>query len=359
MMSGVAETRSPGAARRAHPRCFTPEWLLTIFTASFIVSVAIGGAALAIDDARPAMPSALAAKTLLLDAARAGDRVVAVGAYGHVLLSDDDGLTWRQATSVPTRATLTGVTFVGEREGWAVGHDAVILATTDGGEHWTLQHRDTGADGPLFSIWLDGAGRGLAVGAYGQALSTDDGGVTWRPTRVGGPEEDWHLNELFEATGEALYVAAEGGRVYRSVDGGRSWEPRPSAYAGSFWGGLVLSDGRMMVFGMRGHAFSSDDGGASWEALPQVSRSSLAAAAELDGGEVIVAGLAGSLLMSRDGARSFVAMTRPERQGANAVLPLASGGGVLLFGEGGVSRLSSADLRALETATSNEGVEQP
>ena len=296
-----------------------------------------------------AVPSALAARSLLLDAVRAGDRIVAVGTRGHVLLSDDDGVTWRQAAHVPSRTTLTGVAFVDARRGWAVGHDATVLATDDGGEHWQVQHRDVTAAGPLFSVWLDGAGRGIAVGAYGQALETDDGGASWRPLRVGGPEEDWHLNELFEAGDGTLWIAAEKGRVYRSVDGGRGWEPRPSSYPGSFWGGLSLSGGRLLVFGMRGNAFASDDGGATWQPLPKISKHSLAAAVELASGDVVIAGLGGSLLVSRDGGRRFEASILPERKGANAVLPLTRDpGGLLLFGEGGVRRLEAAELRALE-----------
>ena len=79
-------------------------------------------------DAGPeyAMQSALAAESLLLDATYANGRLIAVGEFGHIVLSDDRGATWRQAESVPTQATLTGVTFVGEEVGFAVGHADLI-----------------------------------------------------------------------------------------------------------------------------------------------------------------------------------------------------------------------------------------
>ena len=64
-----------------------------------------------------ATPSPRAARSLLLDVARAGDRIVAVGEWGYVVLSDDGGVTWRQAREVPTRVTLTGVYFVDARRG--------------------------------------------------------------------------------------------------------------------------------------------------------------------------------------------------------------------------------------------------
>src|SRR5262245_5090243 len=60
---------------------------------------------------KPAEQAPLAATSLLLDLAVAGDRYVAVGERGHVLLSDDHGATWRQAKSVPTRVMLTAVFF--------------------------------------------------------------------------------------------------------------------------------------------------------------------------------------------------------------------------------------------------------
>ena len=66
----------------------------------------------------------LAGSSLLLDLAFAGQRMVAVGERGHVMLSDDQGATWRQAKSVPTRVLLTAVFFVDSEYGWAVGHDA-------------------------------------------------------------------------------------------------------------------------------------------------------------------------------------------------------------------------------------------
>ena len=69
---------------------------------------------------------------------RAGDRLVAVGQRGHVVVSSDGGATWKQA-QVPVSSDLVAVYFVDAKQGWAVGHDGVILHTADGGEYWELQ----------------------------------------------------------------------------------------------------------------------------------------------------------------------------------------------------------------------------
>jgi photosystem II stability/assembly factor-like uncharacterized protein len=101
-----------------------------------------------------ASPTALYAKALMLHAARAGKRLVAVGEYGIVIVSDDSGQSWRQAGSVPTRTTLTSVYFVDERQGWAVGHGGVVLASEDGGDTWVRQAGKTDGADILFSVWF-------------------------------------------------------------------------------------------------------------------------------------------------------------------------------------------------------------
>jgi photosystem II stability/assembly factor-like uncharacterized protein len=58
----------------------------------------------------PATKAILAEKSLLLAIAPIGDeKLVAVGQYGHILLSEN-GDTWQQA-KVPSRTTLTNVYF--------------------------------------------------------------------------------------------------------------------------------------------------------------------------------------------------------------------------------------------------------
>src|SRR5690554_1121911 len=145
-----------------------------------------------------AMASELAAESLLLDATYAGDRLIAVGEFGHIVLSDDRGATWRQAASVPTQATLTGVTFIGENVGFAVGHDATILRTTDAGENWELVYNDTESEMAFMTVYFESEKRGFAMGAFSFVVETNDGGETWEERSLSeGTLDDFHLNKLF------------------------------------------------------------------------------------------------------------------------------------------------------------------
>ena len=292
--------------------------------------------------AETAVQAPLAIESLLLDGAAVGSRLVVVGARGHVLVSTDAGASWTQA-EVPTRVLLTAVHMHDERTGWAVGHDAVILRTGDGGATWSLVHQAPEEELPLLDVWFRDADTGFAVGAYGYFLATGDGGETWIPRTVS--ENDFHLNALVPVAGPAsqrLFIAAEAGVAYRSDDGGATWRELSSPYAGSWFGGLALDEDQVLLAGLRGHLFRSADGGETWTEVATHTRATLTGAVRLPSGRIIVTGLEGSVLTSDDGGRSVAGSRLESRAGISAALPLADGG-VLLVGEFGVRRWPGTD----------------
>jgi photosystem II stability/assembly factor-like uncharacterized protein len=153
-------------------------------------------------------PAPLASRSLLLDVASQGEQIIVVGDRGHILVSDDGGEGWTQVR-VPTRSMLTAVTMPDPKNAWAVGHDAVILHSGDGGKNWERQYYDPEAESPLFDIWFENSSHGLAVGAYGLVLQTRDGGKNWE--RLYPDEEESHWNAIAQGADGTLYVAAEFG----------------------------------------------------------------------------------------------------------------------------------------------------
>lgn len=296
-----------------------------------ILLLATGGEGRAEEGGEVAMLAPLAERSLLLDAVECDGGIVAVGERGHVLVSHDGGGTWTQSR-VPTTATLTAVAAAG-RSLWAVGHDAVILHSGDAGATWVRQHALAAEeDMPLLDVYFADARRGLAVGAYGLALVTDDGGVHWRRVEV--DAEERHLNAI-AAAGADLYVAAEFGVVFVSRDGGATWSVSPTPYDGSLFGALALDGGAVLVFGLRGHVFRSDDAGRTWQRVDVPTEVTLLGGAELRGGALLVVGHSGTLLFSDDQGRHFSVYTRPDRH-ALAAAVAGAGGEILLFGEEGI-----------------------
>jgi photosystem II stability/assembly factor-like uncharacterized protein len=281
-------------------------------------------------------PSRLAAKSLLLDIARAGETLVAVGDRGHVVLSTDEGATWTQAVT-PTRAMLTAVAFPDATHGWAVGHDGVILHTSDGGRSWARQDKGDDLETVLLDVHFLDPKVGFAVGAYGKFLATTDGGATWEPRRI--LDEDLHLNRLSAGADGHLYLAGEAGTVLASTDRGATWRRTGPDYEGSLFGIRPLAGGLLVAYGLRGHIFVSPDDGATWQTRETDVKVLLMACAKVRDGELVVAGQGGNFYLSRDSAKSFQHWKPADFGGGVADLVVARDGHLVTVGEAGAVRL--------------------
>ena len=314
---------------------------------------------------RPAEPARLAAHSLLIAIAAAGERLVAVGDRGIIVWSDDRGASWTQAAAVPTQALLTGVCFADAQHGVAVGHDEAIITTADAGRSWQLAHYAPQAQRPLLDVWCGGSGRVIAVGAYGAYFTRADNGATFRedkfsaaaPPRAahpqpkaataadaGGTGPDYHLNRIVAAGGARLYIAAEAGHLYRSDDGGAHWQQLASPYEGSFFDVLPLGGDALLAFGLRGNLHRSEDAGASWRRLDSGTLAMLDGGTTFGAAGVAIVGLSGALLVSHDGGRSFVLAQQADRSGLSAAVALGAER-LAVVGETG-ARLIAVDAAA-------------
>lgn len=283
-----------------------------------------------------AVASKLADKALLLDVVQLGSRLIAVGEFGHVLISDDQGDNWRQAASVPTRSTLTSVYFIDNQTGFAVGHEATILKTEDGGDNWSLQYNETRGETPLLGVYFTDAQNGIAVGGFSYVFTTADGGDSWQQRAlIEDSYDDFHLNDLFTDTKGNMFIPAEFGTVYKSVDRGANWQTITTPYDGSFWGGFGLANGDVLIFGMRGNIYKSSDGGASWQKADSQADQSLTGGLQLDDGRIVLTGLSGVVLVSDDNGKSFSGGTRPDRL-SFATVASGKDDTVLLLGDPGI-----------------------
>jgi photosystem II stability/assembly factor-like uncharacterized protein len=350
----------------------------------------VGAPVLAVTDVldTPAMMSDQAANHLLLDVTNVGANYIAVGARGHIILSEDDGDSWRQVAA-PVSVMLTAVHFVDHENGWAVGHGGVVLHSSDGGNTWVKQFdgilanksiiqqaqdvvseleaqleaasedeieeleyvleeaqfaledaqldAEVGASKPFLDVFFQDKLNGFAVGAYGFIFKTEDGGETW--VNYGDRMDNidrFHLNAI-SAVSDALLVAGEAGVMFRSEDGGDTWETVESPYDGSFFGLIATGDKDVVLaFGLRGNLFRSEDAGQTWERLDTGTESTLMGAATDGSGKITVVGNSGSVLLSRDGGNSFEERIRENRLG-NVSTVYAGGRRVLVVGESGLS----------------------
>lgn len=277
-----------------------------------------------------------APRMLLLDGTVAGRTIVVVGERGAIFRSPDNALTWQAAVSRET-ATLTGVAFAPDgTHGWAVGHDALILTTSDAGRTWQKQWQgESLADSFLDVLALD-AQRVIAVGAYGLCLASTDGGKSWVRRKV--LDEDYHFNRLSRGPTGTLYLAGEHGTLLRSTDSGATWGRIPAAYDGSFYGIVPLDAHTLLAHGLRGHVFRSLDDGATWTLVATPQPVLLATAIQLKSNVVLFGGHARAVLLSRDNGTTVTAWNTSLATAVAEFLEIPDGR-ILALGEAGATLL--------------------
>lgn len=324
---------------------------------------------------KPALMNERAASSVLLSIKKFGDRMVAVGERGTVLVSHDQGGHWKQAP-VPTSVTLTNVAFSPAGVAWAVGHGGMVLRSADAGAGWSRlldgaraaelelaaasaagdagriaaaeRLRAEGPDKPFFDIYFRDEAHGIVVGAYGLIFETSDGGRNWRSLMdVSRNPEGKHLYAI-ERIGDDLYIAGEQGLLLKSADFGRSFSKLESPYQGTWFGALGLGkSGTLMLYGLRGHVYSADARAQSWQRLDMGKDQTVTAALAMADGTVVLGDETGRLLRSTDGGARFDVL--PVAGGAYvAGIAETRSGNLILVGPRGIHQVTLAGKQHLD-----------
>src|SRR5262245_4117446 len=183
---------------------------------------------------------------------------------------------WVWQRPLPQGNPLYAASFADPNHQIAVGEDATILRTTDGGAHWTIKtSRYEGAGVELFGVSFSDASIGTAVGSNfffsggGNAvvLRTTDGGNTW-VTKYNDPTPGILL---FGAsfpnanTGTVIGIDFNLGAalILRTTDGGETWANQDGPPA--LYQGISFSDANNgTIVGVGGIIIRTTDGGNNW-----------------------------------------------------------------------------------------------
>ncbi|GAB5535163.1 MAG: hypothetical protein Rubg2KO_14120 [Rubricoccaceae bacterium] len=175
-------------------------------------------------------------------AADGGPRLV-VGLLGGYATSDDGGLTWATSTAWPQQQYLP---------------DDIAIDPIDG----------TAFDGRIYATANDG----LATGPREALLASDDGGATWTTLR----HFPTGRAQVTVAQNGSVWVGVSSsgtGSVWRSEDGGDTWEDVTGTYSGQPVGYELVQgpDGRMYLAGGFSQGTTTNPGGGVWRTVEPVS----------------------------------------------------------------------------------------
>ena len=242
---------------------------------------------------------------------------------------------------MPVQVTLTRVFFLNDQLGWAVGHDATILQSHDGGLNWQVQQYLPSLEKPLFDVYFKDAQQGIAVGAYGLVFRTIDGGITWKSefhqeflladdidylNEVKAEDEAAYLDEIafilphfngLVRDGHSLFLLGETGLLAKSDDFGVTWQQFDAFYQGSFFSLARTKNGKVLVAGLRGHVFRSDKANSQWDEIATVTTALLNDIVFANDQRIFILGNNGILLVSTDDGESF--SKRPQQDGKTLI----------------------------------------
>ena len=304
------------------------------------------------------MPIKQMMQALYTDITKSSIGAVAVGERGHILYSENM-LDWKQSSS-PTRSLLTNAFSLGNHV-WAVGHEQVILHSSDGGITWARQYLKLDAFGPLLDVLFIDDQRGLAIGVEGTILSSNDGGASWTESVItdklieaaavevtvvevadsnvasddmGVDETPPHLNAIANSA-IGLMIVGENGAVFSSSDQGASWVRRTLPYNGSMFGVITLDDGSMAAFGLNGNVFQTDDLGVTWRKLNSDTDASIMGGAAASNGRAVFVGARGFVLTKGTDTNDLAKFVFQDGGSLAGVLPISDDEFVVI-GENGI-----------------------
>jgi photosystem II stability/assembly factor-like uncharacterized protein len=218
----------------------------------------------------------------------------AAGERGHILNSVDSGRTWQQKVT-PTQATLTGIDTSATGTLVAVGHQGTLLRKEPADAGWVTVDAGLSREDNLLHVFHVEGNTWWALGAYGLFLESTDDGISWEQRVVA--EEDLHLHSVVRLATDQFLVVGEAGLLLGTDDAGASWTELESPYEGSFFGGLLLESGEVLLHGLRGHLFVGQPWEGDWQEHRTEVQSLLASSVLLDDGQVLIGALGGHFLL--------------------------------------------------------------
>jgi photosystem II stability/assembly factor-like uncharacterized protein len=285
----------------------------------------------------------------------ASSEVAFVIVDGDIYRSMDAGETWSAVLSPHSRkmqSLVVSPAFAADRAVIATDGAGRVFRSVDGGAGWSQIGRVAALGGASdVPVWLAispdfAADRALYACSFGAAYHSADGGATWQPFDSGlelGPDECLSPGPalavaprpavraaelpdtaphpaLAAAARDGLLLVAAPQGVFRSVDGGATWQPADAGLPRAPVSAAASTQDGALVAVCGGRLFRLPAGAERWEplGLPPGAEGSLELLAVSGSPPVIFVSAGKGLFVSRDGGAAWESITLPGSLGAGS-----------------------------------------
>lgn len=231
------------------------------------------------------------------------------GSTENIHITRDGGKSWKSVSSGYTSMRFMDIFFFDEQVMYMSGNEGLIIRSTDGGEKW--ETLNTGVTNQLWALHFVDRKTGYACGSAGIIIKTIDGGISWKPLNSGVSNQLYD----FEATDSGTLFASGSNVLLRSDDGGDNWNKvtdfpfmAPADWIRSI---KFVNSNTAYACADIGRVYKSIDGGQSWERLPSVTQEALFELDFVDENLGYVCGYNGTILKTQDGGMSWEIIPSP------------------------------------------------
>ena len=238
---------------------------------------------------------------------------------------------WEINRQTEGQERLMAVSFPDSINGWMVGNrpgesSEYIIYTNNGGESWSEQTSAVNSNGELRDVYFTDSLTGFVLGSQ-FIQKTVDGGKNWLKIENDSMANNSPAFVDFDFVDNNAWAIGDAGRLFKSTDGGNSWEEKMSLgiYATEFTSIDFVNRNVGIAVGFKdtdtGIVLRTTDGGESWTNMNVVTR--------LGGGfykvffandtVVYVVGIAGSVVRSDDAGLNWQEKTNIESRGSYLV----------------------------------------
>lgn len=202
---------------------------------------------------------------------------VGVSSGGDIWRTADSGWTWEHVwIGEGDLPSDWSVEFNDSLHGQVVGQGGAIYTSADGGQTWTRINRGIGTEWFGMALWSET--KIILAGFHGYVQGSNDGGTHWTPKELDPPTfgRDTLYSDVDTMDANCAYAVGHWGSAARTTDGGETWQLLNSVFNPSYYANAVDFTDAMHGWvtgydynsGSAIHTRKTVDGGLTWQAIP-------------------------------------------------------------------------------------------